>query len=98
IKSQPNNHAVVAVRHGSHWFVLDNRSLAVVQTTELLDYYVPLLTPDHQGVRQFVVPPNPKVAGLQRGYRLTLPLFTALVTQSRSQAADCAARRHLKFG
>jgi len=65
IKSQPNNHAVVAVRHGSHWFVLDNRSLAVVQSTELLDYYVPLLTPDHQGVRQFVVPPNPKVAGLQ---------------------------------
>jgi predicted transglutaminase-like cysteine proteinase len=65
IKSQPNNHAVVAVRHGSRWFVLDNRSLAVVQSKELLDYYVPLLTPDHQGVRQFVVPPNPKVAGLQ---------------------------------
>jgi len=65
IKSLRNYHAVVAVRHGSHWFVLDNRSLAVVQSTELLAYYVPLLTPDHQGVRQFVLPPSPKVAGLQ---------------------------------
>jgi predicted transglutaminase-like cysteine proteinase len=64
IKSQRNNHVVVAVRHAGHWFILDNRSLAVVQSTELLDYYLPLLTPDHLGVRQFVLPPGPKVAGL----------------------------------
>jgi predicted transglutaminase-like cysteine proteinase len=64
VKSLRNNHAVVAVRHAAHWFILDNRSLAVVQSTELLDYYLPLLMPDHRGVRQFVLSPGLKVATL----------------------------------
>jgi predicted transglutaminase-like cysteine proteinase len=64
IKSLRSNHAVIAVRHAAHWFILDNRSLAVVQSAKLLDYYLPLLTPDQQGVRQFVLPTGPKVAGL----------------------------------
>jgi predicted transglutaminase-like cysteine proteinase len=64
IKSLRNNHAVVAVRHAARWFILDNRSLAVVESTQLLDYYLPLVVPDHRGVRQYVLPPGPKVAGL----------------------------------
>jgi predicted transglutaminase-like cysteine proteinase len=64
IKSMRNNHAVVAVRHAARWFILDNRTLAVVESRELLDYYLPLFTPDHRNVRQFVLPPAAKIAGL----------------------------------
>jgi predicted transglutaminase-like cysteine proteinase len=64
IKSLRSNHAVLAVRHAERWFILDNRTLAVVESRELLNYYLPLFTPDHRGVRQFLIPPERKVAGL----------------------------------
>jgi predicted transglutaminase-like cysteine proteinase len=64
IKSRQDNHAVVAVRNAAHWFILDNRSLAVVESGKLLDYYLPLVTLDHRGVRPFVLPSGPRVAGL----------------------------------
>jgi predicted transglutaminase-like cysteine proteinase len=64
VKSLRNNHAVVAVRHAGQWFILDNRTLAVVESRKLLDYYEPLFVQDDRNGRQFVPPPGPKVAGL----------------------------------
>jgi predicted transglutaminase-like cysteine proteinase len=62
IKSRRGTHMVVAVRNFGHWIILDNRSMALVESSELHDY-LPLFTLDHRGVRQFVQPTNPKVAG-----------------------------------
>jgi len=64
VKSLRNNHAVVAVRHAGQWFILDNRTLAVVESRKLLDYYQPLFMQDDRNGRQFVLPSGPKVAGL----------------------------------
>jgi predicted transglutaminase-like cysteine proteinase len=64
VKSLRNNHAVVAVRHAGQWFILDNRTLAVVESRKLLDYYEPLFVQDDRNGRQFVPPSGPKVAGL----------------------------------
>jgi predicted transglutaminase-like cysteine proteinase len=64
VKSLRNNHAVVAVRHAGQWFILDNRTLAVVESRKLLDYYQPLFMQDDRSGRQFVLPSGPKVAGL----------------------------------
>jgi predicted transglutaminase-like cysteine proteinase len=64
IKSRRDNHAVVAIRNAAHWFILDNRSLVVVESGKLLDYYLPLVTLDHRGVRPFVLPSEPRVSGL----------------------------------
>jgi len=62
IKSTRDYHAVVAVRNAGRWFILDNRSLAVVESRELYDF-LPVLALDHRGVRQFVLPSSPAVAG-----------------------------------
>ena len=62
IKSQRANHVVIAVRHAAHWFILDNRTLAVVESRELPDY-LPQFTLDHRGMRQFIPPSSPQVAG-----------------------------------
>lgn len=64
VKSLRNNHAVVAVRHAGQWFILDNRTLAVVESRKLLDYYQPLFVQDDRNGRQFVLSSGPKVAGL----------------------------------
>jgi predicted transglutaminase-like cysteine proteinase len=64
VKSLRNNHAVVAVRHAGQWFILDNRTLAVVESRKLLDYYQPLFMQDDRNGRQFVLPSGPKVAAL----------------------------------
>ena len=61
-KSMQTSHAVVAVRNETNWFILDNRSLAVVESTELLDYYLPLFTLGHRGIRQFVLPSRQEAA------------------------------------
>lgn len=55
-------HAVVAVRDKAQWYILDNRSLAVVESGNLTDYYRPLFALDHRGVRQFVQPSGPVAA------------------------------------
>lgn len=68
-RSLPETHAVVAVRNERRWLILDNRSMALVESDELLDRYIPLYTLDHRGVRQFVRPLNvaQKPAGCDAG-------------------------------
>ena len=43
------NHAVVAVRHGSEWLILDNRTLIMVNI-EAIQSYWPLFVLDYRGV------------------------------------------------
>ena len=62
IRSTREYHAVVAVRNAGRWFILDNRSLAVVESREHYEF-LPVLALDHRGVRQFVLPSSPAVAG-----------------------------------
>jgi predicted transglutaminase-like cysteine proteinase len=63
IKSQQIAHAVAAVRHAGRWMILDNRTLEVVNSNELRNY-MPLLLLDHRGVREYVRPSAPGVAGV----------------------------------
>jgi predicted transglutaminase-like cysteine proteinase len=63
IKSLRQNHAVVAVRDGARWLVLDSRTLVLADSRKLRDYQ-PLYTLDHRGVRRFVQPSGPEMAGL----------------------------------
>ena len=58
LRARPEAHAVVAVREDGRWLILDNRSLALVESSELLGQYAPLYTLDHRGVRQFFEPPQ----------------------------------------
>ena len=51
---------MAAVLNGGRWLILDNRSLALADSHELLGQYIPLYALDHRGVRQFV--PAPRVA------------------------------------
>jgi hypothetical protein len=53
-------HAVVATRYRGRWIILDNRSLLLIESSELHGYQ-PLFTLDHRGVRQFVPPSSPAV-------------------------------------
>ncbi len=62
IKSSHESHAVLAVRYATRWHILDNRSLAVVDSRELHDY-LPLYALDYRGVGQFVHKLDPKIAG-----------------------------------
>jgi predicted transglutaminase-like cysteine proteinase len=63
IKALQNEpHAVIAVRDQGRWSILDNRSLAIVESNQLLAYYEPELTLDHRGVRRFVLPFSPVAA------------------------------------
>ena len=61
IDSTHEDHMVVGVRSGARWLILDNRTMALVDSGELP--YVPLLEFEQNGVRQFVSP-NPNVAGV----------------------------------
>lgn len=54
--AKPADHALVAVRNDADWIVLDNRSLAMIESRQVLDHYLPLFALDHRGVRQFVQP------------------------------------------
>ena len=63
VRSQRASHVVVVVRHAGRWFNADNRFLALVESHELSDYS-PRFEFDHRGVRQFVLPSSPEVAGL----------------------------------
>ena len=53
-KSRHDLHAVAAVRTDARWLILDNRSLALADSNEILGRYIPLHALDHRGVRQFV--------------------------------------------
>ena len=54
--AKPADHALVAVRNDADWIVLDNRSLAMIESRQVLDHYLPLFALDHRSVRQFVQP------------------------------------------
>jgi predicted transglutaminase-like cysteine proteinase len=58
------DHAVLAVRDGGRWLVLDNRHLMLAETT-MLPQFTPLFALDHQGVSLFAAPyvarPTPDV-------------------------------------
>ena len=56
--AKPVDHAVVTIRNDAGWIVLDNRSLAMLESRQVLDQYLPLFALDDRGVRQFVHPPN----------------------------------------
>ena len=58
LRARPESHAVVAVREEGRWLILDNRSLAVVESSELLRQSAPLYSLDHRGVRQFFEQPQ----------------------------------------
>ena len=49
------DHAVLAVRDGGRWLVLDNRHLMLSETTSL-PQFTPLFALDHQGVSLFAAP------------------------------------------
>lgn len=49
-------HAVVAIRDEGRWLVLDNRTLTLVESSDVLGHYVPLYAFDHRGVWQFGTP------------------------------------------
>ncbi|MEJ2432320.1 MAG: transglutaminase-like cysteine peptidase [Pseudolabrys sp.] len=57
-RGRPQTHAVVAVRQAGRWLILDNRRLAMVEGSELLDLYVPLETLSRRGVRRFIGAPQ----------------------------------------
>lgn len=61
IKSLGQEHAVLAVRDGRQWLILDNRSMAIVDAVDATQYD-PLLEFDYRGVRQFVKPALAQVA------------------------------------
>jgi predicted transglutaminase-like cysteine proteinase len=56
------SHAIIAVRNQARWLILDSRSLALVESSKLLDYYEPKFELDHRGVRQFIQTASPVVA------------------------------------
>jgi predicted transglutaminase-like cysteine proteinase len=56
-------HLVVAVRISAQWVILDNRSMALTESTGRLDY-LPILALDHSGVREFLTRPGTAVSGL----------------------------------
>lgn len=54
--AKPADHALVAVHNDADWIVLDNRSLAMIESRQVLDQYQPLFALDQRGVRRFVQP------------------------------------------
>lgn len=57
-RARPETHAVVAVHEEGRWLILDNRSMAIVESSELIGRYAPLYTLDRRGVREFVRHPQ----------------------------------------
>jgi predicted transglutaminase-like cysteine proteinase len=51
MKKLGQEHAVVAVREDSHWLILDNRSMTIVEAADATQYF-PLLVFDHRGVQR----------------------------------------------
>jgi len=64
IKPGHDRHAVVALRYEGRWLILDNRTLSLVDSSDVLGHYVPLYAMDERGVRQFGTPhaPEQKIA------------------------------------
>jgi predicted transglutaminase-like cysteine proteinase len=62
VKSTLDYHTVVAVRDTGRWYILDNRSLALVESRDFTDFE-PLYSFDRRGVRQFVLPSRLEAGG-----------------------------------
>jgi predicted transglutaminase-like cysteine proteinase len=45
-------HAVVAARESGNWLILDNRSMLLLEPSQL-EHYIPIFTIDHRGIRQY---------------------------------------------
>lgn len=54
-KLEKQTHAVVAIRTGNRWLVIDNRTMVMADSKALLGQNIPLFTLDDRGVRQFTV-------------------------------------------
>jgi predicted transglutaminase-like cysteine proteinase len=54
LRAVPEAHAVVAVRQAGHWFILDNRSMAIADSRDLRNREVPLYAFDRRGVSEYV--------------------------------------------
>jgi len=52
-KLEKQTHAVVTIRTGNHWLVLDNRTMVMAESRMLLAQNIPLFMFDERGVRQF---------------------------------------------
>jgi len=59
VRSTHQQHAMVAVRAGRQWLLLDNRTSILIESSKALDYYDPLYALDRDGVRQFALPGHP---------------------------------------
>jgi predicted transglutaminase-like cysteine proteinase len=66
VKPGRDRHAVIALRHEGQWLILDNRTLSLVDSSDVLGHYVPLYALDERGVRQFGTrqQPEQKVASV----------------------------------
>lgn len=63
IKSVQAQHMVLAVREEGRWLILDNRTFEVVNSSDL-GGYEPLYAFDYRGMRKFVEPGVPQIAGI----------------------------------
>jgi len=54
-KLEKQTHAVVTIRTGNRWLVLDNRTMVMADSKALLGQNIPLFALDDRGVRQFTV-------------------------------------------
>lgn len=61
IRSMRASHMVLGVREAGEWLILDNRTLELVNSRDLIDYE-PLYFFDYRGVHQFIAPDSAKVA------------------------------------
>ena len=52
-QSEKQTHAVVTIRTGNHWLVLDNRTMIMAESKAVLAQNIPLFTFEERGVRQF---------------------------------------------
>lgn len=57
-EATPTDHAMIAVRNNARWYILDNRTLVMIESRKLLEIAQPLFSLDHRGVRQFILPPQ----------------------------------------
>jgi predicted transglutaminase-like cysteine proteinase len=55
-KLRREQHALAAVHYKGHWIILNNLTLALVESDQVLNYYTPLYSLDHRGVKRFVQP------------------------------------------
>lgn len=66
------DHAVVAVRLGSSWIILDNRWLTLVEDIEMRSV-IPLFVMDQEGVKQFAMPEVRRASASRKAVESAIP-------------------------